>query len=366
MLKWRLLDACCGHSLAVLGNPRSTAWKLWRRLLCKLLCGRYTRFQLRLNQPASAMQPHATKTFFAIAITAFIFSFPVIAGTVRVSFLNDTSSLNDTISILTNNGCSQEATSVFRRFVERYYAEGFQLDRSKFPELQGDSYSFSTMSNVVKALPHRLRDTDHSWDVNCFDTAILLANGQLQIGLGPDENFGPFMVSVTMTNGEEGITLAATARDAFSQMYRDATDGMIPEAMQDARIGLTAEFFRWHLLPRSTTNATAERDVWTALRSDWRRAAVKFPERFQVVLYHKANLRAQNICTSHAGLLLRREKGYTYLEKAGGKGPFVRLDFDERADLVPWMSAVFDERAKQNAALFVTFNDTDIVRLDSK
>lgn len=300
------------------------------------------------------------------ALVAIALSQSASGGMVRVSFLNDASSLTETLNVLTNNGCSQEATSVFRKVVESYYAEGFNLDRSKFPELKAGFYSFSSMSNVVEALPHRLCDTDHSWDFNCFDTVILLSNGQLQIGLGPDENFGPFMVSMTMTNGEEAITFAATARDAFSRITGDWTNSIIPKTMQDARIGLTAEFFRWHLLPMSTTHTTVGKDVWAALRSDWRRAAVRFPDRFQVVLYHKANVRAQNICTSHAGLFLHREKGYTYLEKAGGKGPFVRLDFDVKADLIPWMSAVFDERAHQNAALFVTFNDTDIVRVDSK
>ncbi len=316
------------------------------------------------------MHSHATKTLLAIVVAVFTFSLPASAGAVRVSFLNDTASLNETIGVLTNNGCSQVAISTFRRVVERYHAEGFQLDRSKFPELKGGFYSFSTMSDVVKALPHRLCDTEHSWDFNCFDTTILLADGQLQIGIHPDENFGPFMISMWMTNGEEGITFAATARDAFSrsiaEWYREATDSIIPKTMQDARIGLTAEFFRWHLLPMSTTNTTVEKDVWAALRSDWKRAGVRFPDGFQVLLYHKADLQAHTICTHHTGLLLRRGKGYTYLEKAGGKGPFVRLDFADRSDLIPWMSGVFNEREHQNAALFVTFNDTDIVRLDSK
>ena len=316
------------------------------------------------------MNSQNTKALFTVILAALVFMPKAEAGTVRISFLNDAASLIETVGILTNNGCSRQATTVFRRVVDSYYAEGFQLDRSKFPELKGGVYSFSTMSDVVKALPHRLCDTDHSWDFNCFDTAILLADGQLQIGLRPDENFGPFMVSMTMTNGEEAIMFAATARDAFSRMteqwYRDATDNVIPKTMQDARIGLTAELFRWHLLPMSTTNATVEKDVWAALRSDWRRAALRFPEGFQIVLYHKADLQAHTICTHHTGLLLRRGKGYTYLEKAGGKGPFVRLDFDDKADLIPWMSGVFNEREHQNAALFVTFNDTDIVKLDSR
>jgi hypothetical protein len=175
------------------------------------------------------------------------------------------------------------------------------------------------------------------------------------------------LISTTLTNGDEAITLAATARDACVQMVSqpriDATDRFFPKSNQDARISLTAELFRWHLLPNATTNATVERDVWSTLRSDWRRAGVRFPEKFQVVLYHKANLQGKNICTHHTGLLFRRGTACTYLEKAGGKGPFVRLDFDEKSDLIPWMSGVFSEREHQNDILLVTFSDSEIIKL---
>jgi len=321
-----------------------------------------------LRQPP--MHTRTAQALFAVIFAGLVLIQSSEAGTVRVSFINDAASLEETVGILTNNGCGREATAVFRRVVERYYAEGFQLDRSKFPELKGGLYSFSTMSDVVKALPQRLCDTEHSWDFNCFDTMILLADGKLQIGIRPDENFGPFMVSTMMTNGEEAITFAATARDAFfrisAQWYRDATDSIIPTSRLDDRIGLTAELFRWHLLPMSTTNMTVEKDVWAALRSDWRRAGVRFPERFQVLLYHKADLQARTICTHHTGLLLRHGQGYVYLEKAGGKGPFVRLDFEEKTHLQPWFSAVFDEQEHRNASLFVTFNDSDIVSINGK
>src|SRR5258706_180489 len=213
------------------------------------MCGCVRWLMLCVSPRQTHMHSVTANVLFVLTVAALEFMQTAEAGTVRVSFLNNAASLEETIGILTNNGCGQEVTSVFRRVVDSYYAEGFQLDRSKFPESQRGVYSFPTMSDVVKALPHRLCDTEHSWDCNCFDTVILVADGNLQIGLRPDENFGPFMISTQMTNGEEVITFAATARDAFSritaQWYRDATDSIIPKAMQDSRIGLTAELFRW-------------------------------------------------------------------------------------------------------------------------
>jgi len=311
-----------------------------------------------------------TKALIAVVVAVLTFQHSAVLGEVHVSFLNDTSALNDTVGILTHSGCGEEAARVFCRIVDSYYAKGLVLDLSKFPERRGGFYSFPTMKSLLAALPHRLCDTDHPWDINCFDTVIVLASDKLSAGLQPDENYGPFMVSKILTNGEEAITFTATAREAFelinSQWYRDWTDTVIPSGMQDTRICLTAELFRWHLLPKSTTDGTMEENVWAALRSDWRRAALRFPQGFQVVLTHKGDLQFHSICTHHAGLLLSRGKGYAYLEKAGGKGPFVRLDFDDRDELMPWMSGVFGERERESGGLFVTFNDTDIVRLDSK
>lgn len=190
------------------------------------------------------MHFHASKASFIMVVAAFVVALPARAGAVRVSFLNDADSCTETIGALTNVGCGQEATSVFRRVVENYYEGGFNLDLSKFPKSQSGFYVFPTMTDVVKALPHRLCDTEHSWDFNCCDAVIVLAHGKLQIGLRPDDNFGPFMVSTMLTKGDEAITFAATARDAFSliyaQWYRDTTESIIPKTMQDARIGLTA------------------------------------------------------------------------------------------------------------------------------
>ena len=287
-----------------------------------------------------------------------------------MSFLNDRVALEEIVGILTNNGCGEEAIRAFRRVVDNYYAEGFQLDKSKFPVPKSGFYSFPSMSNVVTALPHRLCDTDHSWTFNCFDMVVVLADGQLKIRLQPDENYGPFMISTQRTNGDEVVTFAATPRDAFSRIYaewyREASERIVPTNMQISRMTLIPTLFRWHLLPTSTTDATVEKEAWSALRSDWRRAGLTFPSKFQVLLYHKADLEAKTVCSHHAGLLLPRKTGYTYLEKAGGKGPFVRLDFQEKADILPWLWAVFSEREHQNASLFVTFNDTEIVKLDSK
>jgi hypothetical protein len=57
------------------------------------------------------------------------------------------------------------------------------------------------------------------------------------------------------------------------------------------------------------------------------------------------------------------EKRYVYIEKTGGSGPFVRLDFGNTGDLIAWLAWKFDKT--KGVPVFVTFNDSDIERLDA-
>src|ERR1044072_7016322 len=136
----------------------------------------------------------AKLAFGIIAIASFLTG-RVEAGSVRISFLNDAAALENTTEVLRNSGCNRSAISTFCRFVDMYYTNGFDLDRSRFSKSQGGFYSFPTMTNLVEALPHRLCDTEHLWSLNCFDAVIILSAGELSTRLQPDENYGPFIVS---------------------------------------------------------------------------------------------------------------------------------------------------------------------------
>jgi hypothetical protein len=122
------------------------------------------------------------------------------------------------------------------------------------------------------------------------------------------------------------------------------------------------------MLPLSTTSDTVQKEVWAALKSEWRRSKMEFPDNCQVVLFHVASVESHMVGTPHAALLFPHDAGYTYLEKAGGPGPFVRLDFKNKSDLNLWMSAgtALSETQRTNLSLFVTFNNSEIVSLDSK
>jgi hypothetical protein len=98
-----------------------------------------------------------------------------------------------------------------------------------------------------------------------------------------------------------------------------------------------------------------------ALRASWARQSMSFPERFEVVQCHEVNFPQRWFVTAHAGLLFPRERGYTYIEKAGGSGPFVRLDFADRAMLLTWFGGMFRGAERLGYTHhFATFNDKKI------
>lgn len=302
----------------------------------------------------------------SVAVASLLLLHPsLVAATVRASFLTEQPALRDTLAVLRSAGCTREATGTFQRAVERYASSTFVFDFGKFPKSRDGFYSFESATALVDALPHQLSDTQHAFEFNCFDTVVALSGKSLRTSVRPDELAGPYLVPYTPTNGSFKILPRATARDAFNlaypEWYRDATDEALPKAMRDARISLTAALFRSHVLPESMTEEGLASGVMEALRASWSREGISFPRRFEIVLCHQVSLPQHWFVTVHAGLLLPREHGFTYIEKAGGSGPFVRLDFDDRGALLTWFGGMFRGAERLGYTHhFATFSDTKI------
>jgi hypothetical protein len=287
------------------------------------------------------------------------------AGPLRISFLNDKEALQNTLGLLKSGGCSNDSVGAFQKVVERYNSTALKLDLSKFPPAQHGFYSFQSSSQLLAVIPHRLWGIPHTFDFNCFDTIILLADGQLRTGLHSDDHPGEFLAQEMASNGHVLYAHAATAKEAFNLSYpagyRIVSDDCIPSSMADTRICLTAAFYCIHMLPASTTAQDDENQVMQVLRASWKNQAIEFPLRFQIVLCHGDNLTNHLFSTAHAGVLFTIKNGYIYIEKAGGSGPFVRLDFGDRADLMAWLAWKFDKSMADH--FFVTFNDSEIEML---
>lgn len=90
------------------------------------------------------------------------------ARPIRASFLNDEASLADTFRVLQTNGIANASLDAFAKSVRHYYNSPFRLDVSAFPQSTNGFYSFASAGAFTGALPHRLNETQHPFDVNCF------------------------------------------------------------------------------------------------------------------------------------------------------------------------------------------------------
>lgn len=314
------------------------------------------------------MRFHSVKLFWMLWTVSLLALRTSSGGEVRIAFLQDTNSLDDTLRFLTFSGCTQEGIKVFTRAVRQYYDAPFDFDFSKFPKPTNGFYSFASPQDLITALPTPLVGTNHFAGFCCTDAVSALVGGRLRTTIKPDDIIGPLMVTTWATNSSrETVVTVATTRDAYnlgsSPGYIQVTEPLFPETMRDARVCLRPLLLQWQMLPLSVTNDDVETKVMEVLRAAWQREGLKFSSQFEVVLLHSADISSHSICTRHTGLLFRSKQGYTYIEKAGGQGPFVRLNVTERADLMPWFNLPLANCANTNCHHFATFNDSTIIRI---
>ena len=311
-----------------------------------------------------------SRAFLKVSLLVGVVTLPGNAGaSVRLSFLADPAVRQETLELLEHSGCPEETTRWFRRAVEGYHATCCELGSGKFPSPEAGSYTFSSVDEIIRALPHPLCETVHHFDLNCFDTIIALTWGQLRSRLVPDQDYGSFLAPHLSTNGAWSLKAANTPRQAFGlcypEWYREQTEPAFPQPMADLRMVLTAGLFAGYDLPSPTRELKLPGAVLEELRKNWRRQGFGFPEGVQVVLCHEVNFPKGWFVTAHAGLLIPRPAGFTYIEKAGGSGPFVRLDFMEAGELLLWLAQIFKDADQLGYTHhFATFNDREIRPLE--
>ena len=271
-------------------------------------------------------------------------------------------------------GCDSEGVTAFKKAVEHFNTTPPKLDLSKFPPVQRGFYSFQSASNLVGVLPHRLCDTEHEYEINCFDAVILLTKDRLRADSHVDERAGPFVVQRPLTNGTSALAIAATPSDAFKlfspEWYLRMTDDFIPKSLSNERAYLAAAIFRYYVVPDSTPSERIESVVMKTLDSAWKKLGLVFPKTCELVLCHQGDFAPEffptkMFGTTHAGVLFRNKRNYVYLEKTGGSGPFVRLDFDDRKELITWLAAHLGGEVNRGFTdFFVSFNNSAIERLN--
>jgi hypothetical protein len=286
------------------------------------------------------------------------------ARPIRVSFLNDEASLDNSLRMLKTNGCTQTACDAFAKSVRHYYNSPFRLQLSAFPQPTNGFYSFDSAVAFTRALPHRLNDTQHPFDVNCF--FVVLALSKLNTSVRLDDSGHPLLAFVNVDGFNWRACPVATPRDAFSASYGPAYPGHVEKIsglrMTEAQMCLDACLHTVNVLPHGTKEDDLPKTILTLFKSRWAQQQIQFPQDTSVTMFHSVDLsKSFHVVTDHAGLLIPTPGGYTYFEKAGGAGPFLRLDISEISDLITYNKSFITDQSRGDMTHYLmTVNDQEV------
>ncbi len=290
--------------------------------------------------------------------------------TITMSFLSDPSILSDTTNMLHVAGAPKAAIVAFAAAVTHYNATSHGLDVSRLPEPIHGVRRFTSAASLVRALPHRLCETAHPYEVNCFFPVLTLSG--IRSTLRPDDPSGPHLPMVLVDSMTWDTCTVSTAQDAFMASHTKDYITLVQEITglpwTASRVSLNASLHTVNVLPRMTTEQTLCETLLSVLRERWSRLKVTFPANADVVLFHSIELKKRFcVLTDHAGLLLSQDSGYVYIEKTGGAGPFVRLDFKDKQDLLTYFCSHVTEESKGEMTHFIlTINDEEAYWIDSQ
>jgi hypothetical protein len=171
---------------------------------------------------------------------------------------------------------------------------------------------------LVAALPRIWCIIDHPYEINCFDTAILLTQEHLRANLHADEEAGPFVIEIALGTNDNARSIAAIPSDAFElvcpEWYRKITESFIPKSLTNQRPYLIAALQRFYILPLRTSEENAASTIRKTLDSSWKKMGLVFPKNCEVVLCH-SHLTPVELGTVHAGVLFRIRDHYIRTSK---------------------------------------------------
>ena len=265
------------------------------------------------------------------------------AAPVRVSFLDTDDAREDTLRILADAGCDSANLDALRKAIRHYYQTPLALDTASFPPANNGFHDFASIGDFVSALgTNQLSFLDHGFELNCFDTALLLAAPGMSIAVDRSSRSGPYLAIQITTNFNEWLMPVASLAD----IYATANGQSIFMSRQfgfefsEKHKTLMAALYQYQALSLDVSAATIAAETHAALQRHWERCGIHFPANLSLVMLHRASTNYHLAATDHMGVLLKREKGYMYLEKTGGKGPFLRIDVEDPADIASYLSTV--------------------------
>ena len=269
----------------------------------------------------------------------------LVAAPVRMSFLNTDAAREDTLKILADAGCDPANLDALRKAIVHYYQTPLALDTSLFPTATSGFHEFASIGEFVSALgTNQLSFLDHPFELNCIDSALLLAASGMDATATLQAQDGTYLAIQVNSNYNEWLVPVASLGDVYATAHPPGKALFMARAFgidtPEKHKTLEAIFYQYQTLPLGTTPETVGVATRAALQRHWTRCGIRFPDHVFLVMLHRASVDYHLSVTDHFGVLIKRENGYTFLEKTGGRGPFLRIDVQDPADVAAYYSTV--------------------------
>lgn len=270
-------------------------------------------------------------------------TFSTAAAPVRVSFLNTDETREDTLRILAEAGCEPANLDALRKAMQHYYRAPLALDTSAFPHARAGFHEFASVADFVSALgTNQLSFLDHGFELNCYLGALMLAETHMDIAANLQTRDAPWLGIQVAHNFNEWLAPFASLGDVYAGAVfpelETALEGVCGIEFSDKLKALMAALYQYQTLPLGTSADTIAAETQAALRRHWQRCGIQFPANLSLVMLHRARTDYHLAVTDHMGVLLRQKDGWLYLEKTGGKGPFLRIDVKDPAEIAAYFS----------------------------
>lgn len=270
---------------------------------------------------------------------------PSMGDSIRVSFLEDARARESTLELLQQAGCPEDDVNVLRRAIAHYYQTPFNYNLSAFPTPKDAFYEFALVDDFVSALStNRLSEIEHMFELNCLDTALLIAGHDMDITADFTEMGSPYLAICTFTNRALWLVPVSSLQDAYNTIYpewyqrfRDNLSGREPSLKYKT---MAACLFQYHALPIGTSESDMGLVLSRSLRQHWTRCGIQFPTSMLIAMLHRARTDHHVALSDHFGVIIKTDKGYIYLEKAGGQGPFLRIDTKQIENIAIYYSTM--------------------------
>ena len=267
------------------------------------------------------------------------------AATVRVSFLDTRAARENTLQAFARAGGNPENIAALRKAIRHYYRTPLALDTSSFPRACNGFYSFPGIGDFIAAVgTNQLSFLAHPFELNCYDTALLLAGPEMDATADLHAQDAPWLAIQVSTNYSEWLEPVISLGDIDAIAHPPGYVSFMQEIAQfefpEKHRLLNAILYQFHTLPKDTSAETIAAETQAALHRHWQRCGVRFPGKVSLVLLHRARTDYHLVVTDHAAVLLKQDNGWLYLEKTGGRGPFLRIDVRDLRDIATYYSTV--------------------------